>query len=686
MMMRLVTRGAAVFAATLLLFVFGGGPGVWAGEEETPEEKTEETRSTQNRVFSLGEIEVVGKMEESRNTTVEKVYDDEMRLFDRNDLADAVNLLPGVTLSETGARNEKMVYIRGFDIKHVPIFLDGIPIYVPYDGYPDLSRFNTFDLSEVIVSKGFTSVLYGPNTMGGAINMVSRRPVKEFEMNAGSGYASGRTYHAFGNFGSNQGKWYIQTGASYINRDHFDLSDDFTPTGVQGSGERVNSYQRDWKVNLKVGLTPNETDEYAISYINQKAEKGSPPYAGTDPSEWVRFWQWPNWDKESLYFNSNTAIYDKSYVKTRIYWDRFDNALSGFDDETYTTQDKKSSFKSHYDDFTIGCSAEAGTQLLPRNFLKMAIHLKDDVHREHNEGNPRQRFEDRIISVGLEDTIDLTSKFYSIIGISYDRLETVEAHDLDSATGRMPSFPLSATDAFNPQGGLFYKVTDTGTVHASVAAKSRLPSLKDKYSYRFGTSLPNPDLNAERSINYEIGYKEVLFKRITVEANVFYSDVSDFILFKTIPDPDNPGMTINQNQNIGNIRQYGVELGVSGQILSCLKGGFNYTHIQYDNEDSTDRLVNIPHNKVFAYLQYFTPLDGLSLVGSVEYNGNRYSSSDGVRVAQEYALVNTKAIYEVYKGLSIEGGIYNITDEDYAIDEGFPLEGRNYFVNLRYKF
>jgi len=180
----LVWRNLAMLAGTFLLTLTGGAPDGTAQEPIAQEEETEQEKELQNRVFSLGEIEVVRKAEESKNTTIEKVYDDEMRLFDRNDLADAVNLLPGVTLSETGARNEKMVFIRGFDIKHVPIFLDGIPIYVPYDGYPDLSRFNTFDLSEVIVSKGFTSVLYGPNTMGGAINMVSRRPVKDFEFNA----------------------------------------------------------------------------------------------------------------------------------------------------------------------------------------------------------------------------------------------------------------------------------------------------------------------------------------------------------------------------------------------------------------------------------------------------------------------------------------------------------------------
>ncbi|MGV8075600.1 MAG: TonB-dependent receptor plug domain-containing protein [Syntrophobacteraceae bacterium] len=677
-----VGRCVGVFGLAVLLLSAGVVPELAAQEEQTGEGDV-----LRNRVFQLGEIEVVGKEEESRNKTIDKVYDEEMRLFDRNDLADAVNLLPGVTLSEMGRRNETMIYVRGFDIKHVPMFLDGIPIYVPYDGYPDLSRFNTFDLSEVIVSKGFTSVLYGPNTMGGAINMVSRRPVKEFEMNAEAGYASGDTYHSFANFGSNQGKWYIQGGGAYLDRDHFRVSHHFHPTGAQGDGERVNSYREDWKVNLKVGLTPNETDEYAVSYINQQAEKGSPPYAGESSTEWPKWWQWPYWNKESVYFNSTTSICDKSYVKIRLYYDIFENSLYSYDDETYSTMnDPKNAFKSWYDDYTYGGSVEAGTQLLTRNFIKTSFHYKDDVHREHDKGEPIQRSEDRIYSIGLEDTIDITDRIYTILGISYDRLEPQKAVEWLKKTETMQHFEIEDTDALNPQCGLFYKLTDSGVIHASVARKTRLPSMKDKYSYKLGKGLPNPDLEPEESLNYELGYKDLLLKKFTVEANVFYSDVKDFIISKTVPDPDNPGKTLYRNENIGDVKQYGVEVGVSGQILNCLKGGFNYTYIQYLNKSSSDKITNIPHNKAFTYLQYFTPLDGLSLLGSLEYNSDRFSSTDALRVAGEYILLNAKAIYELPKGFTIEGGINNIADEDYAIDEGYPLEGRNLFANVRYKF
>ncbi len=96
-------------------------------------------------------------------------------------LAGALALAPGVSFVRIGSRNETAVYVRGFDMRQVPLFIDGIPVYTPYDGYADLERFTTFDVAEVRVSKGFASVLYGPNALGGAINVVSRRPAARLE-------------------------------------------------------------------------------------------------------------------------------------------------------------------------------------------------------------------------------------------------------------------------------------------------------------------------------------------------------------------------------------------------------------------------------------------------------------------------------------------------------------------------
>ncbi|UWX57174.1 TonB-dependent receptor plug domain-containing protein [Chlorobaculum sp. MV4-Y] len=151
-----------------------------------------------------------------------------MERLDKQNLSEAANLLPGVTISNVGGRNEGMIYVRGFDMRQVPLYLDGVPLYVPYDGYVDPNRFLTANLSEVSVSKGFTSVLYGPNTLGGAINMVSRKPEKKLEGNVTAGGSMGNDEidAGFGsvNIGSNQGKWYVQAGLSVLSCDFMPLS------------------------------------------------------------------------------------------------------------------------------------------------------------------------------------------------------------------------------------------------------------------------------------------------------------------------------------------------------------------------------------------------------------------------------------------------------------------------------
>ncbi len=63
---------------------------------------------------------------------------------------------------------------RGFtDSRPSALYVDGIPISVPYDGYVDFNRFLTSDVAEVQVARGYSSPLLGPNALGGSINMVT---------------------------------------------------------------------------------------------------------------------------------------------------------------------------------------------------------------------------------------------------------------------------------------------------------------------------------------------------------------------------------------------------------------------------------------------------------------------------------------------------------------------------------
>lgn len=633
-------------------------------------------------VFTLGEV-VVTAPKQTVQGAVSQVDDKALREFNRDDLSQALDLLPGVTVSRVGARNERTVYVRGFDVKHVPLFLDGIPIYVMYDGYSDYGRFTTFDFAKIEVIKGAASVLYGPNTMGGAINVVTKRPEKPFAADAGVGVASGDTTTAYANVGTRQGHWYLQGGVSYVDRNYFNLSGDFKPTAIQDSGRRLNSYLSDKKYNFKIGWQPSGGDEYAFSYCKQEGEKGNPPYVGSDPSEKVRYWQWPQWDKESFYFNSRTALGAESYAKLRLYYDKYDNSLFGYDDATYSTQDRPYAFQSWYNDDTVGGSLEMGTTRVRQNELKAALHYKQDRHKEHDLGEPLQTMRDAYYAAGLEDTITLGERWSIRAGASYEWQIALEAQDYNGSTG-MSAFPTHDASAFNPQAGVFYDTSDDSTLYATIARKSRFATLKDRYSYRFGTALPNPWLAPERATNYDLGYK-MAAERISLEGAVFFSEVSDYIQSVTIVDPSDPTSSLQQNQNIGEVQLFGAEADAAIRFTRRLDGGLGYTYTDWDNRSNDQKITNIPRHKVNAHVHYVL-WDRLGLTAYATHYAGRYSSSNGLRQTDSFTVVDVKAAVRIAGDLKLEGGINNLFDANYEVEEGYPEEGINYFANLTCRF
>jgi iron complex outermembrane receptor protein len=636
-------------------------------------------------IFELGEVEVVS----GRNKQINSVLDArQIRLFAKNEVSKALNLLPGVNLSAVGPRNEAMVYVRGFDLRQVPLLIDGIPVYIPYDGYVDLARFTTFDLAAVQVSKGYTSVLYGPNAMGGAINLISRKPEKEFEFNGASGWLSGG-YRTNINLGSNLGKFYIQAGASKLNRDSFPLSHDFIPAKTEEGGSRNNSWNTDEKYNIKVAYTPNNRSEYALSYIYQHGKKGTPVYAGSDTlnSQFrsPRYWQWPYWDKQSLYFISNTMIDSSQYVKTRFYYDKFKNQLNSYDDATYTNISRPYAFKSFYNDYSVGGIVEYGKTFSAKDNLKATVQYKKDVHREHNEGEPIRTVSDGTLTAGLENELKLTSQLLLLTGFSFNNRTSLMAQEYNSTTKLVKDLPSNNNNAFNVQGGLQYQLDASNTLNVSVARKTRFATMKDRYSYRMGTAIPNPDLQAEYTVNYELGYAGHIRDKWDIQAALFYSKINNTILM--VPNVKYDSTTKvwqSQLQNVGTAEYLGAEIGIAGQVLADLHAGVNYTFIKRNNlTNPALRFTDVPTHKLFGFVQYQLR-QRLTLQANTEYNSKRYSTTYGTTTGG-FMLLNASATVHVWRWFSVEGGVNNITDKNYALVEGYPEPGRNYFANIVYR-
>jgi iron complex outermembrane receptor protein len=622
-----------------------------------------------NRIFELGELVMTADAEEA---TGSEVTADTLQDLELDNVARALRSLPGVSLTRFGGRNEEAVYVRGFDRRQVPIYVDGVPVSVPYDGFADLARFTTMDVASIELEKGYSSVLSGVNAMGGVVNIISKRPQEALEGDAEFGISSGGGVHSNLNIGTAQDKWYAQFGVGYSESDYRLLSD----------GEKSdNSYEQDQKISGKIAYTPNDTDEYVIGFVHQEGEKGTPPYAGTDPTANVRYWQWPEWDKDTVYFTSMTEL-DDFYIRPRFYYDQYENTLMSYDDDTYSTQTKGSSFTSIYDDYTYGGSVEVGTYAFDEWTIKAALHYKLDHHDEHDEGEEHSIFEDESWSSGIEATREFGERWLLSFGLNYDWMQSKKAIDTNTTD------PIESTDfdSLNPALRLTYDLDKYGKLRASIARKSRFPTLKDRYSYKMGTAIPAPDLEAESVMHYEFGYTVSLLPDLMADFTVFYSQIEDSIesVDNVTYDADEDAW-LSQNQNVGEAIHQGFEMVLTYTPTPKLTVGLNYSYLDRDNVSHPDILpTNTPKHSGSVQASY-QALEWLTLLGYLEWSDKRYSTSTGTQV-DGFVVGNLKATFELPNDFFVDLGVKNVADVSYGYSDGYPEAGRNYFANIRYEF
>ncbi|WP_127079915.1 TonB-dependent receptor plug domain-containing protein [Rhodomicrobium lacus] len=654
-------------------------------------------------IFSLGGINLMGG-------TV--VTNEQTWTFQKPTLDQAAALAPGVSDSNSGGtRNERLLFVRGFDRYQVPLTIDGVRVYLPADNRLDFGRFLTgAEIAEIQIAKGYASVLDGPGALGGAINLVTRRPTKELEAEiaqtftfAGDGSYSG--FRTSGYVGTKQKYYYLTASGSILDSKGWKLSDDFKPQNAasEDGGWRNNSEVNDWRINVKAGITPNATDEYAISYIKQEGSKGA-PFHTVNAIGSQRYWDWPAWNIDSVYSHTTTRLGQSSYVNTKLYYNTFDNDLFSYDDATMTTQSKGYAFRSYYRDVAYGGSVDAGTDITNWDTVKAAFHYRQDEHNERNRNyvnsgcptgqtapclEPNQQSIEDTYSVALENTFHATSRIDVVTGGSYDWRELSKAQDWTQSTGII-NYQLADSDAWNWQTAAIYRYSDDAKVYASVSHRTRFPTLFERFSSRFSTAVSNPGLSPEEATNYEIGWAGKLFGRANVSTAVFYSDVSNFIQNVTIVGGTNNGKT--QFQNVGDGEFYGWEGSADVSLTKSLSVGGNVTLISRDISNSTNvatfHLTDVPDAKGIAYVKW-SPFDGVTLTPNVEMASTRWTSNSAGSLYYQigaYTIANFSAEYEFRPGATLQLTARNLTDENYSLADGYPEPGRSFTAGMRIKF
>lgn len=640
-------------------------------------------------VYDLGVIEVSAKAD-IHATSTDSVDSKKIENARDKTILEALRTQPGIFVSSSGQRNEEQVRIRSFHNSRVGMFLDGIPVYVPYDKNIDYNRFTTYDIGEINIQKGYVSPFLGANTMGGAINLITKRPTSEFEGELGAGFFSGKGYDQFINLGTNQDYFYGILSFSNSKQDYFKVANQNDPHGVAGGNKRANSDKKDMKVNLKVGITPNETDEYSFNYIVQRGQKGQPYYDGDMNAPFVgrgmklRHWYWPDWDKTSYYFLSKTAFADEFItLKTKFYRDEFYNKL-----ELYPNLPRSGNPDlSEYDDYTMGGQIELDFKFNEANILKLSVALKNDNHKVIDSTSPGADLTNKAqtYSYAGEYTWAINNYFTWVVGASYDYNKIKKAEYRNQAqTAVEGEWEKYNASAFNPQTILYFTPFNGTNFYASVSQRTNFPTLKDRYSTRFGQYEPNPDLSEEKATNYEIGVSQLIANNTLLKFALFHTKTKDYITqIRT-------SSGLNKNVNVGKEEQTGFEFSVDSQILDNLSvfGNYTYMHARIKDDDENKYIVGVPEHSLFAGLIY-SPIKQIDIIPQVRYESKRYASSaisDKDFVNKSYTLADIKIAYRPIDDFELNFRVNNIFDEDYSYAYGYPAQGRNYYAGFKYSF
>lgn len=209
--LHLTAAAAAVFAA------LAASSSVAVAAEETV--STETVKVTAARV----EQELMDV-----NMSVSVITADDIRKSEARSVGELLKDIPGVRINNDGGQGIKRVSIRGEDTFRTLVMIDGQKIseQKSMSGSPMLIDPSQIERIEVI--KGPTSVLYGSDAIGGAINIITKKggtKAVQGEVSAGMDNSSNGKSVAASIYGAQNG-WHYRLGAAYEKGDELE-----TPAG-----------------------------------------------------------------------------------------------------------------------------------------------------------------------------------------------------------------------------------------------------------------------------------------------------------------------------------------------------------------------------------------------------------------------------------------------------------------------
>ncbi len=610
----------------------------------TPLLAQEETQEEEKPAKITEEILVIGKTPKSQPVaTVTTIETLEISLQRPRDLSDVLRFAPGAYVT-VGSKEEYNIKLRGFDNKRVALLVDGVPVIDPYYSSFDLKTVSSGGIQSVQITKGPSSVLYGPNNLGGIINVITRRPGPEPRLSLSGSYGDRRTSSVGVDTSYQINKVGLVGEALYQDSNGFYYNASGTRT------PRTNTDYTRLNLNAKLYYMPSSNSELMFNAGYYHSEYGMPADLS---SSRPRYWRFPNWNRLTLNGGGFTSLGDRATLQFRAFYVNYDNTLDQFRDAAMTDRQ----FESTFDNSVYGVFGIGDIKLNGWNDLKVSVYYQGDrAHMQDDVDLPWTTNTQGTFSAGIEDHISLGEKWKVVGGLSFDTLN---------------KYSGKSTSRVNPLVGLKFTPDEALDVHLSFSNKSRFPSMRSLYSPSSG----NPDLLSEKASMWELG--AVYNRGIYVSAAVFSNDLRNMIDSYRLPDGT------RRYFNIGHARLNGAEIQAR-QAWNGLEATVNYTYMDHRNI-SDDRPLDVLSKHNLNFNLDFSPLDRLHMAVFGLWASESFWYDTNVRT-----LLTIPAYFNLEAALSYSVGrlepfvkVSNIFNRYYFTEPGFPWRGRYLEIGVK---
>ncbi|MBK9304637.1 MAG: TonB-dependent receptor [bacterium] len=412
--------------------------------------------------------------------------------------ADLAPVLPA-TRAVVNSRGESVFMVRGASERHVRLWLDGIPLNVPWDERVDAGLVPVDAIGSVRGVRGAGSVLEGPNALAGTIELRPQAmPADGARTRLGAQFGEsvlreGRLLHQ-----RRQGAWEVLAAGSWRAQDGYVVPAGLEAPVNQGpSRQRLNSDLEQASLLLRLQRRSAAGAVWHVTFLGADGEKGVPPetHLGAD----ARFWRYPSARRGLLGAGLRTplggghvwelvldAAADVSHLEIRA-----------FDDATYTTPAVAPGVDYETDDDRTGFARARAVRYLDRGSLAVQTSARYARHRESlQHAGPELDYAQFLGAAAVEADLDLGRSWRTRAGGGWDLASTPESGDKPArdATGAAAAFAR-----------LERRLGEPLTLHASYARRSRFPALRELYSGALGRFVPNPGLAPEVQDLWDLG-------------------------------------------------------------------------------------------------------------------------------------------------------------------------------------